>query len=67
MIHFDKLFKNRRSTHNFIHNEKIDIDKLKYVLNIFLTNMPSKQDLYPYQIHVIDWHDTKWCNGSGMC
>jgi hypothetical protein len=57
MTKFNKWFTNRRSTHNFRHNEQIDMDKLNYVLNIFVTNMPSKQDAYPYQIHVIDWHN----------
>lgn len=54
---FEKLYQERRSTHNFIHNEVISIEKIKKILDIFQKNMPSKQDLYPYQIHVLDWND----------
>lgn len=55
--HFEKLFLSRRSAHNFIHTDNFDLNKLKKLLYTFSKNMPSKQDKYPYQIHIVDWSD----------
>lgn len=52
---FNDLYLKRRSTFNFDNDKDFDMDKFKEVMELFSSNMPSKQHKYPYNIHVVDW------------
>jgi len=55
---FNKLYLKRRSVFDFdIIGKDFDIDKFLNVLEVFSSNMPSKQGKFPYEIHVLDWSD----------
>jgi hypothetical protein len=54
---FNKTYVNRRSTFNFDLTKDFDTDAFKNVLELFSSNMPSKQFKFPYQIDILDWSD----------
>ena len=52
---FNKTYINRRSTFNFDLTKDFDMDAFKNVIELFSSNMPSKQHKFPYQIDILDW------------
>jgi hypothetical protein len=54
---FNKRYINRRSTFNFDLTKDFDMDAFKTVIELFSSNMPSKQHQFPYQIDILDWSD----------
>ena len=54
---FNRTYSKRRSTFNFDLNKDFDIDAFKNVIELFSSNMPSKQFKFPYQIDILDWSD----------
>tara|TARA_B110000503_G_scaffold11000_1_gene14940 strand:- start:3479 stop:4102 length:624 start_codon:yes stop_codon:yes gene_type:complete len=56
---FNKTYGKRRSTFNFDLTKDFDMDAFKNVIELFSSNMPSKQHQFPYQIDILDWSDKK--------
>lgn len=54
---FNRTYSKRRSTFNFDLNKDFDMDAFKNVIELFSSNMPSKQHQFPYQIDILDWSD----------
>lgn len=54
---FNKLYLKRRSTFNFDLTKDFDMDAFKTVIELFSSNMPSKQHKFPYRIDILDWSD----------
>ena len=54
---FNRTYSKRRSTFNFGLTKDFDMDAFKTVIELFPSNMPSKQDRFPYQIDILDWSD----------
>jgi hypothetical protein len=54
---FNKRYINRRSTFNFDLTKDFDMDAFKTVIELFSSNMPSKQHQFPYRIDILDWSD----------
>ena len=54
---FNKIYTKRRSTFNFDHTKDFDINSFQNLIEVFSSNMPSKQDKFPYEIHILDWSD----------
>lgn len=52
---FNRTYSKRRSTFNFDLNKDFDMDAFKNVIELFSSNMPSKQHKFPYQIDILDW------------
>jgi len=52
---FNKIYTKRRSTFNFDLTKDFDIDSFQNLIEVFSSNMPSKQDKFPYEIHILDW------------
>ena len=56
---FNRTYSKRRSTFNFDLTKDFDMDAFKNVIELFSSNMPSKQFGFPYQIDILDWSDTE--------
>ena len=54
---FNKIYTKRRSTFNFDLTKDFDMDSFQNVIEVFSSNMPSKQHVFPYEIHILDWSD----------
>jgi len=54
---FNRTYNKRRSTFNFDLTKDFDMDAFKNVIELFSSNMPSKQHQFPYQIDILDWSD----------
>ena len=54
---FNRTYSKRRSTFNFDLTKDFDMDAFKNVIELFSSNMPSKQFKFPYQIDILDWSD----------
>jgi hypothetical protein len=52
---FNRTYSKRRSTFNFDLTKKFDMDLFKNIIELFSSNMPSKQHKFPYQIDILDW------------
>lgn len=54
---FNRTYSKRRSTFNFDLTKDFDMDAFKTVIELFSSNMPSKQHEFPYRIDILDWSD----------
>lgn len=54
---FNRTYSKRRSTFNFDLTKDFDMDAFKNVIELFSSNMPSKQHKFPYRIDILDWSD----------
>ena len=54
---FNRTYSKRRSTFNFDLTKDFDMDAFKNVIELFSSNMPSKQHEFPYLIDILDWSD----------